>query len=127
MIGAPFALVLSGVTRAAGPARLTPRPPRSNLTWPLSWRPIWADDRGLLPALANFCKHPGVGVACSMAGDDPFRRYQEVDAEFVEATRARADEFLRQLAQMGGSTQRQAQDAGSTTWSRAAASKQGRS
>lgn len=46
-----------------------------------------------------------------MAGDDPFRRYQEVGAEFVEAARARADEFLRQLAQMGGSTQRQAQDA----------------
>ena len=66
---------------------------------------------GAFSPAANFCKHPGVGVACSMAGDDPFRRYQEVGAEFVEAARARADEFLRQLAQMGDSTQRQAQDA----------------
>jgi polyhydroxyalkanoate synthesis regulator phasin len=65
---------------------------------------------GVGPA-ANFCKQLPVGVPCSMAPDDLFRRYQEVGAEFVEAARARAEELLRQLAQMGDSTHRQAQDA----------------
>jgi polyhydroxyalkanoate synthesis regulator phasin len=46
-----------------------------------------------------------------MARDDRFKRYQEAGAEFLEAARTRAEEFLRELAQMGDSTQRQAQDA----------------
>jgi polyhydroxyalkanoate synthesis regulator phasin len=46
-----------------------------------------------------------------MVRDDRFKRYQDAGAEFLEAARARAEEFLRELAQMGDSTQKQAQDA----------------
>ena len=60
---------------------------------------------------ANFCKQPLVGVPCGMARDDLFKKYQEAGAEFLEAARTRAEEFLRSLAQMGDSTQKQAQDA----------------
>jgi polyhydroxyalkanoate synthesis regulator phasin len=45
-----------------------------------------------------------------MARDDRFKRYQEAGAEFLEIARARAEEFLQELAKMGDSTQKQAQD-----------------
>jgi polyhydroxyalkanoate synthesis regulator phasin len=46
-----------------------------------------------------------------MAPDDPFRKYQEAGADFLEEARTRAEEFLRELAKASGATQRQAQDA----------------
>jgi polyhydroxyalkanoate synthesis regulator phasin len=45
-----------------------------------------------------------------MAPDDPFRKYQEAGADFLEEARTRAEEFLRELAKASGATQRQAQD-----------------
>lgn len=46
-----------------------------------------------------------------MAPDERFKKYQEVGADFLETARARAEEFLEELSKVGGSTQRQAQDA----------------
>jgi polyhydroxyalkanoate synthesis regulator phasin len=46
-----------------------------------------------------------------MPRDDRFKRYQEAGAEFLETARTRAEEFLRELAKMGDSTQKQAQGA----------------
>ena len=46
-----------------------------------------------------------------MARDDRFRKYQEAGADFLETARARAEEFLAELAQVGGASQKQAQDA----------------
>jgi polyhydroxyalkanoate synthesis regulator phasin len=46
-----------------------------------------------------------------MARDDRFKKYQEAGAEFLEAARIRAEEFLQELARMGDSTQKQAQGA----------------
>jgi polyhydroxyalkanoate synthesis regulator phasin len=46
-----------------------------------------------------------------MARDDRFKRYQEAGADFLETARMRAEEFLRELAKMGDSTQKQAQGA----------------
>jgi polyhydroxyalkanoate synthesis regulator phasin len=46
-----------------------------------------------------------------MAPDDPFRKYQEAGADFLEEARTRAEEFLREFAKASGATQRQAQDA----------------
>jgi polyhydroxyalkanoate synthesis regulator phasin len=45
-----------------------------------------------------------------MATDDRFRQYSEAGEEFVEAARSRAVEFLREVAKMGQTTQRQAAD-----------------
>jgi polyhydroxyalkanoate synthesis regulator phasin len=46
-----------------------------------------------------------------MASDERFRKYQEAGADFLEVARARAEEFLRELAKAGDTTQKQAQDA----------------
>src|ERR1700722_11942853 len=46
-----------------------------------------------------------------MARDDMFKKYQEAGADFLEVARAKAEEFLRELAKAGDSTQKQAQDA----------------
>jgi polyhydroxyalkanoate synthesis regulator phasin len=46
-----------------------------------------------------------------MAPDERFKRYQEAGADFLEVARARAEEFLRELAKVGDTTQKQAQDA----------------
>lgn len=43
-----------------------------------------------------------------MATDDRFKQYSEAGEEFLEAARSRAVEFLRDLAKMGQSTQKQA-------------------
>jgi polyhydroxyalkanoate synthesis regulator phasin len=46
-----------------------------------------------------------------MAHDDPFKRYQEAGAGLLDVARARAEEFLQDLAKMGDVTQKQAQGA----------------
>ena len=46
-----------------------------------------------------------------MARDDMFKKYQEAGADFLEVARAKAEEFLRELAKASDSTQKQAQDA----------------
>src|SRR5271154_6999275 len=45
-----------------------------------------------------------------MARDDMFKKYQEAGADFLEVARAKAEEFLRELAKAGDSTQKQTQD-----------------
>jgi polyhydroxyalkanoate synthesis regulator phasin len=42
--------------------------------------------------------------------DDRFKRYQEAGNEFLESARARAEEFLRELAKATETTQKQAKD-----------------
>jgi polyhydroxyalkanoate synthesis regulator phasin len=44
-----------------------------------------------------------------MPRDDRFKRYQEAGADFLETARTRAEEFLRELASLGDSSQKQAQ------------------
>jgi polyhydroxyalkanoate synthesis regulator phasin len=44
-----------------------------------------------------------------MPRDDRFKKAQEVGNDFLEAARARAEEFLQELAKLGDSTQKQAQ------------------
>jgi polyhydroxyalkanoate synthesis regulator phasin len=44
-----------------------------------------------------------------MPRDDRFKRYQEAGADFLETARTRAEEFLRELAKLGDSSQKQAQ------------------
>ena len=46
-----------------------------------------------------------------MPRDDRFKKYQEAGADFLEMARTRAEDFLSELAQLGDSTQKQAQDA----------------
>lgn len=46
-----------------------------------------------------------------MARDDRFKKYQEAGADFLETARVRAEEFLRELSKVSGSTQRQGRDA----------------
>jgi hypothetical protein len=46
-----------------------------------------------------------------MPADDPFKRYQEAGADFLEIARARVDEFFNQFARMGGYRQTHAQGA----------------
>jgi hypothetical protein len=46
-----------------------------------------------------------------MAPEDPFRKYQEAGADFLEQARAHAEEFLRELGRASGATQKQGQDA----------------
>ena len=46
-----------------------------------------------------------------MPRDDRFKKYQEAGADFLEMARTRAEEFLSELAKLGDSTQKQAQDA----------------
>jgi polyhydroxyalkanoate synthesis regulator phasin len=46
-----------------------------------------------------------------MPRDDRFKKYQEAGADFLEMARTRAEEFLTELAKMGGSSQKQAQGA----------------
>ena len=43
-----------------------------------------------------------------MGPDERLRRYQEVGADFIEAARARAEEFLRDIGALGEATGRQA-------------------
>jgi polyhydroxyalkanoate synthesis regulator phasin len=43
--------------------------------------------------------------------DDVLKKYQEAGADFVEVARSRAEEFLRELAKAGDSTQSRAQGA----------------
>ena len=43
--------------------------------------------------------------------DDRFKKYQTAGAEFLEEARLRAEEFLRELAKLGETTQKSAQDA----------------
>ena len=45
-----------------------------------------------------------------MARDDLLKRYQEAGTEFIEATRARAEDFFREVARIGENTQKQAQE-----------------
>lgn len=45
-----------------------------------------------------------------MNGDERLRRYQEAGAEFVETARARAEEFLRLLSNLGDSSQDKAEE-----------------
>jgi polyhydroxyalkanoate synthesis regulator phasin len=45
-----------------------------------------------------------------MAPDERFKKYQEAGADFLDTARARAEEFLRELAKVGDTTQRQAQE-----------------
>jgi len=47
-----------------------------------------------------------------MPSDDRLKQYQEAGAEFIEAARAKAEEFLRGLGAMGESTTRQASSTG---------------
>ncbi|MGI8493234.1 MAG: hypothetical protein ACR2NJ_10860, partial [Acidimicrobiales bacterium] len=44
-----------------------------------------------------------------MARDDVLKRYHEAGIEFIESARARAEEFLGELAAVTGATQKQAQ------------------
>lgn len=45
-----------------------------------------------------------------MSGDELFRKYQEAGAEFLDATRARAEELFREIVRIGDATQKQAHD-----------------
>lgn len=42
-----------------------------------------------------------------MARDEKFKKYQEAGADFLETARARAEEFLKELAKATDSTQKQ--------------------
>lgn len=45
-----------------------------------------------------------------MARDERFKKYQDAGADFLETARARAEEFLRELAKATDSTQKQGRD-----------------
>lgn len=45
-----------------------------------------------------------------MPGDDRFKKVSGAGADFVETARAKAEEFLRELARAGGESSKQAQD-----------------
>lgn len=45
-----------------------------------------------------------------MPRDERFKKYQEVGADFLETARARAEEFLRELAKATDTTQKQGRD-----------------
>jgi len=45
-----------------------------------------------------------------MARDDRFKKYQAAGAELLEDARARAEEFVRELAKLSDTTQKQAQE-----------------
>lgn len=46
-----------------------------------------------------------------MARDDPFKKVQEAGADFLETARARAEEFLREMARATDSSQQRGQGA----------------
>src|SRR5579884_1499551 len=45
-----------------------------------------------------------------MPRDERFKKYQEAGADFLETARARAEEFLRELAKATDTTQKQGRD-----------------
>ena len=113
LIKAPFALVLSGVTRPEDlPVTPAPALVAADLAGVVSARLGRSGWRGGGAQSANFCKHrDGTVLGFGMARDDRFKKYQEAGADFLEMARTRAEEFLSELSKLGDSTQKQAQDA----------------